>query len=199
MVKKGSLVVISAPSGTGKTTVIQSFLKKYGTQFNAARVVTYTSRLPRVGEIEGIDYHFVTVQQFEKLIKENFFLEYTCWCDDYYGSPRSIINEVEQGKLFFLIIDREGAKRVHMVYPHAVFVWLMPPSLQELEHRLKVRATDSSEKIKMRIEKAQLELSEEQNDQQLAYPLYQYHIVNNMVEDTVEKIKCIIEKLRKQC
>ena len=193
--KTGKLFVISAPSGTGKTTVVHLFLSRYGKQYQMQRVVTYTSRMPRKGEIEGIDYYFVTVQQFKDLIEKDFFLEWTCWCDHYYGSPQSIIADIKTGKSFFLIIDRMGAKRVYKAYSQAILIWLMPPSLQELEHRLIMRGTGTASVIKDRLIKAEAEIKEEEYDKQHAnYPLYQYHLVNNNLEDTVKQLVVLVDQ-----
>ncbi len=182
----GKLFVLSAPSGTGKTTLISLLMSRYNDTLHVKNVVTYTSRCPREGEVNGVDYHFVTIAQFKHMIDQNLFLEWNIWCDNYYGSPLSVLEDMRRGQSFILVIDVEGARRVRKAYADAVLIWLVPPSLFELERRLRGRGTDSEKILQSRLEKAQQEITLELQDQQYAEcPLYDYHVINNDKEVAV--------------
>ena len=144
--KTGQLIVISAPSGAGKDTVVKELMKEYGE--NKWVSVSATSRDARPGEKEGVDYFYLTKEEFEKNIEEGFFLEYTNYAGNYYGTPKKYIKEkLDQGIDVILIIEIEGAMNVKKLVPEALFIFIMPPSIKELVRRLKTRGTETNEKI----------------------------------------------------
>lgn len=179
---KGKLVILSGPSGVGKDTVIQEWQKQCP---NVHRVITYTTRPPRVGEIDEINYHFVTEDDFQKLIEENLLLEWKNVHGHWYGSPvREVDAALEDGKIVVLKIDVQGAEEVMRKRKDAITIFLMPPSQEELERRLKERKQDKIEDIERRIRDAKKEI-EKSN-------LYQYRVVNDSVERAVEEIRQIV-------
>ena len=185
----GQLIVISAPSGAGKDTVVKELMKKYGD--NKWVSVSATSREARPGEKEGIDYFYLTKEEFEKNIKEDFFLEYTNYAGNYYGTPKKYIKEkLDEGVDVILIIEIEGAMNVKKLIPEALFIFIMPPSIKELVRRLKNRGTETNEKILKRFNQTYKEINE--------VTKYNYVVVNDIVENAVEKVNSIInaEKCR---
>ncbi len=149
MRKKGMIVILSAPSGCGKDTVFREISK---IRNDVCESVSATTRQPRAGEIDGVNYFFKTKEEFEDMIKQDSFLEYACYNNCYYGTPAApALAAVQKGKICFLIIERKGAQKVMKNYPDAVSVFLMPPDMQTLEYRLKKRNTESDEVIKMRL------------------------------------------------
>lgn len=180
----GQIIVISAPSGAGKGTIIQELLKRD----NKTRwlSVSATSRDPRPGEKEGVTYYYLTREEFEKRIKEDYFLEYTNYAGNYYGTPKEFIKEkIEQGIDVILEIEIEGATNIKKLIPEALFIFIMPPSLKELVKRLKGRGTETNEKILKRFHEAYKEVNE--------VTKYNYVVVNDEVENAVEKIEAIIK------
>ena len=138
---KGLLVVISAPAGCGKDTVIAE-LKKADNSIKQS--ISMTTRAPRDGETDGVDYYFTTVENFEKNISENGFLEYVKYGVNYYGTPKKAIEEnINDGKSVILKIEVEGAGNVRKIYPDAISIFIMPPSFSELSRRLKNRGTET--------------------------------------------------------
>lgn len=136
--KKGTLFVISGPSGCGKGTVLKEVLKNPDLYFS----VSATTRDPRPGEVDGVNYRFMTNEAFEALIEQDGFLEYAGYCDHYYGSPKQPVEEqLAMGKSVILEIEVEGAMKVRAARPDAVFVFILPPSMTELENRLRGRGT----------------------------------------------------------
>ena len=187
--KTGQLIVISAPSGAGKDTVVKELMKTYGE--NKWVSVSATSREARPGEKEGVDYFYLTKEEFEKNIEEGFFLEYTNYAGNYYGTPKKYIKEkLDQGIDVILIIEIEGAMNVKKLVPEALFIFIMPPSIKELVRRLKTRGTESNEKILKRFHSTYKEINE--------VTKYNYVVVNDKVKDAVEKVNSIInaEKCR---
>jgi len=186
MPASGILFIISAPSGTGKNTIVEVFLNLYP-DLNMSRFITYTTKKPRLGDVQGKDYHFISVHEFEQKIQEGFFLEYSLAYGNYYGSAASMITRLEQGSSFFLIIDRDGADRIAQLYKHHILIWVTPPSLQELEARLIKRAGEAPEDIKKRLMLASIEIELEQ-----ATPLYKYHITNEHINESVSQLYSIV-------
>ncbi len=141
---KGLLIVVSAPSGCGKGTILSEVLKDDRFYYS----VSATTRSPRLGEVNGVTYHFITKQDFEERIKNNAMLEYAEYCGNYYGTPKKEIDEMrEQGKNVILEIEVQGAMKVREICPDAVFIFVLPPSVAELERRLKKRATETSKQL----------------------------------------------------
>ena len=148
--------------------------------------VSTTSRQPRSNDIPGITYNFVSKEEFEKLIEENYFLEYTNYVGNYYGTPKSTIKEkLDQGIDVILEIEIEGAMNIKKLIPEALFIFIMPPSLKTLVTRLKNRNTDSKEKIIERFHTAYKEINE--------VTKYNYVVVNDVLEDAIDKVEAIIK------
>lgn len=182
MRKKGMIVILSAPSGCGKDTVFREISK---IRNDVCESVSATTRKPRAGEIDGVNYFFKTKEEFEDMIKQDSFLEYACYNNCYYGTPAApALAAVQKGKICFLIIERKGAQKVMKNYPDAVSVFLMPPDMQTLEYRLKKRNTESDEVIKMRLKIAEEEIE--------AASKFTYVVVNNEHEKAVQEINDIL-------
>ena len=182
--KQGQLIVVSAPSGSGKDTVVKRLVERNKNDYWIS--VSATSRPPRKGEKEGVDYYYLTKEEFEQKIKDNYFLEYTKYADNYYGTPKqNIIDNLEKGKDVILIIEIEGASNIKKLIPEALMIFIMPPSLKELVRRLKKRGTETDEKIIKRFHTAYKEINE--------VTKYNYVVVNDILEDAVEKVESIIK------
>lgn len=189
MTKRGMLIVLSGPSGVGKGTVRKAIFDQDNNDFQYS--ISMTTRKPRPGEVDGVDYFFVSKEQFEHNIQTGEMLEYAKYVDNYYGTPLNYVNEtLDSGKDVFLEIEVNGAMQVRAKCPDGVFVFLTPPDLMELKQRLIHRGTDAMNVINKRIEKAVGEIKMMQN--------YDYAVVNDKVPNAVEKIKNIIrsERLR---
>ena len=186
---RGSLIVLSGPSGVGKDTVVSEYIKKYD---NAWLSVSTTSRAMRPGDVEGEIYNFVTKEEFEKLIEEDYFLEYACYVDKYYGTPKKFINEkLAEGKDVFLVIKIQGAMKIKELIPEALFIFLLPPNLKTLKQRLKNRGTETKEKIIDRFKTAYREMNE--------VTKYNYVVINDELDETVKKINAILVSEKCRC
>ena len=180
---KGILLVVSGPSGAGKGTICAA-IRKVFPKLNYS--ISMTTRAPRKGEVEGTSYFFRTNEEFEKLIKEDAFLEYARVYDHYYGTPKKYaLDKIENGESVLLEIDIQGAMQVKQRYPQGVFVYVVPPSLDVLSARIHGRVTDSEEVIQKRLAKITDELA-------MAHK-YDYIIVNDVLEDAVHKVCSILE------
>lgn len=156
--RKGRLFVVSGPSGVGKGTVVTEVLKRLP---NLRRAVTYTTRQPRPGEVQGKDYHFVSREEFERLKEQGAFLEWAEVYGNFYGSPRHEVEQIlSSGQDVVLVLDVQGALAVKRQIPDAVLIFLEPPSLEELRRRLEMRGTDPPEVIERRMAKAQWEMEQ---------------------------------------
>lgn len=179
---KGLLIVVSAPSGCGKGTILSEVLKDDRFYYS----VSATTRSPRLGEVNGVTYHFITKQDFEERIKNNAMLEYAEYCGNYYGTPKKEIDEMrEQGKNVILEIEVQGAMKVREICPDAVFIFVLPPSVAELERRLRKRATETDDVIAQRVSQARSEI-------ELARK-YDYVVVNAALEDAINDFKAVIK------
>ena len=180
----GQIIVISAPSGAGKDTVVKELMKRDSS--NRWVSVSATSRLPREGEKEGVDYYYLTKEEFQEKINDGFFLEYTNYAGNYYGTPKKYIKEkVDNGIDVILIIEIEGATNIKKLIPEAIFIFIMPPSLKELVRRLKKRGTETNEKIIKRFHEAYKEVNEVSK--------YNYVVVNDELDEAVDKIESILK------
>lgn len=180
----GHLFIISAPSGTGKSTVIQKVMEMRSDLYFS---VSATTRPPRAGEINGSSYLFMSHDEFLGLIRQNELLEYAEYIGNYYGTPKQpIIEHINRGNDIILDIDVQGCKQVKKAMPEAVSIFLIPPSLEELERRLRSRGTDADEKILKRLSRAKAELSEKGS--------YDHIVVNDSVEKAAAEIITIIDR-----
>ena len=167
--KQGQLIVVSGPSGAGKDTIVGKVIE------NNKKIwlsVSATSREPRNGEKEGVNYFYLTKKDFEKKIKQNYFLEYAEYAGNYYGTPKEkIIEKLENGYDVILVIEIQGAMKIKELVPEALFIFIMPPSEKELLKRLKNRKTEEKEKIVERFNIAYKEINE--------VTKYNYVVVND--------------------
>lgn len=188
MVNKGLLIVISGPSGAGKGTICRALLDKNP---DIKLSVSCTTRNPRQNEVEGINYYFITKEKFKEMIDADEFLEYAEVYDNFYGTPKAKVESIlNEGKDIILEIDIQGALKVKEKYPEGVFVFIMPPSMEELKNRIKKRGSETEESLIKRFKSAFQEINYVAN--------YNYVIVNDEVEKAVEKLEAIIlaEKCR---
>lgn len=184
MAEKGKLFVVSAPSGAGKTTLIQKVLSRFE---NLAYSVSHTTRPPRPGEIDGRDYFFVDEAQFKALIEENQMLEWAKVHNNYYGTSKTAVTgALEQGRNVLLDIDVQGAKQIMASELPLVSIFIMPPSMAVLEQRLRARGTDADEVIAVRLENARAEMAQQD--------LYTFRVVNDDLETAVSDILGLFEK-----
>ena len=187
--KRGSLIVISGPSGCGKGTVLSEYLKdnRDYTWYS----ISCTSREKRPGDEEGVNYYFLSRKEFEEMIKNDEFLEYAEYNGNYYGTPKEHIEDrLASGIDVILEIEVQGALKVKELVPEAICIFIMPPSMKELRNRLVGRKTESKEKVLGRFKEAYKEINE--------VTKYNYVVTNDDVENAVQKIKAILisEKCR---
>lgn len=180
---KGLLIVVSGPSGAGKDTICQKLIKENS---NIWMSVSMTTRKPRPLEKDGVDYFFVSSEEFENKINDNTFLEYASYNDNYYGTPKDKLEEkLNEGKDVILVIDINGAINIKKIIPSALFIFIMPPDMETLKNRLIGRKTESKDKVVKRFITAYNEVNN--------YKKYNYVVVNDKVEDAVNKVKSIIQ------
>jgi len=183
--KNGTLLVISAPSGTGKTTIVKQLMRQ---NKNIKASVSYTTRNMRPNETNGLDYVFVTEKIFESMIVQNMFLEFANVFGHYYGTPtKETLETLGQGYTIILEIDWQGAEQIRLERPDSISIFLLPPSKEELKKRLVRRATDSSDQIELRFQEAIKDIEQ--------YSYFDRVIVNNDVDSTCEEIMSCINKL----
>ncbi len=187
-VKKGEIIAVSAPSGTGKTTIVKNILKKYP---QIVFSISATTRPKRSSEKNGIEYFFVSEEEFLKKIENNEFVEWEKFYDYYYGTFKSTIEEnINSGKSILLEIDVKGALSLKSIYPESHLIYIKPPSFEELAKRLSERQTENEADFKKRIERAEMELNHTNR--------FDYVIVNEdlnkAIEETSELIKKILNK-----
>lgn len=188
MNERGKLIILSGPSGAGKSTVISKVLQlRRDVMFS----ISATTRPPRNGEAEGVDYFFVSREKFEEMIEENLFLEYAEYVGNLYGTPRAPTEKgLSSGMSVILDIEVKGAMQVKKLMPEAVLVFFAPPSFDELERRLRKRGKDSEEKISIRLKTARCEYGLAGN--------YDYIVINEDSDIAAEEVSSIItsEKCR---
>ena len=185
---KGLLIVVSAPAGCGKDTILEQVLANNDNIFYS---VSATTRTIRPGEVDGASYYFKSRVEFETMIKNSELLEYTEYCGNYYGTPRkAVMDMLDAGKDVVLKIEVEGAANIKRMFPDCVMIFILPPSISELDRRLHKRGTESEEVIQKRIAAAKNELTYAAN--------YDYTIVNGALEKAIEDFETVVraEKFR---
>jgi guanylate kinase len=184
MNEKGLLIVLSGPSGVGKGTVRKAIFSQEDTKFEYS--ISMTTRKPRDGEVDGVDYFFKSREEFEELIGQGKLLEYAEFVGNYYGTPVDYVREtINKGKDVFLEIEVQGAQQVRDKFPEGLFIFLAPPSLSELQNRLVTRGTETDEIIQGRLNTARKEIE--------MMNLYDYIVENDKIENAVEKINSIVQ------
>ena len=181
--KHGVLAVFSGPSGSGKGTVLARAMEK---DKNIVISVSVTTRNPREGEVDGVNYYFRTKDEFLKMISENGLIEWAQFCENYYGTPREMVEKcLEEGKNVILEIEVQGAMKVRESYPEAVLIFNLPPSTKVLRERLVGRNTESQEVIEKRLKTAEWELSQAEK--------YDYVIVNDDLDAAVDEFLAVLK------
>jgi guanylate kinase len=180
----GKLIVISGPSGVGKGTIIKRVIKRLD---NVKLSVSCTTRAPRPGEVNGVHYHFITKEQFEKMIAEEGFLEYESFFDNYYGTPRQMVkDEIEKGNSVILEIDVKGGMNVKRMEPDAMLIFIAPPNFDELKKRLENRNSETPEQIVQRVARATAEMRYSTE--------YDHVVINDDLDKAVEEVIGLIEE-----
>ena len=186
MSRRGILIVISGFSGAGKGTLVKRLIERYD---GYALSVSATTRQPRPGEEDGREYFFLNREQFERKIAEDGLIEYACYCDNYYGTPRDYVErQLAGGRSVILEIEIQGALKVKKQYDDALLLFVMPPSAAELRRRLAGRGTETEEVIEKRMRRAAKEAE--------GIESYEYIVVNDDLERCVEQLHGIIEAAR---
>ncbi|TMU87839.1 guanylate kinase [Bacillus sp. BHET2] len=184
MKEKGLLIVLSGPSGVGKGTVRKAIFSQEDTKFEYS--ISMTTRNPREGEVDGVDYFFKSREDFELLIEQGKLLEHAEFVGNYYGTPVDYVRQtLDAGKDVFLEIEVQGAQQVRDKFPEGLFIFLAPPSLSELQNRLVTRGTETDDLIKGRMNTARKEIE--------MMNLYDYIVENDQIEHAVGKIKSIVQ------
>lgn len=179
--KKGKFIVISGPSGVGKGTICKKIISDLELEYS----VSMTTRQKRDGEIDGINYYFTTKEDFEKRIKNDEFIEYAIYNDNYYGTlKKEVIDKINMGKNIICEIEVQGAKQIKKLFPEALLIFIMPPSIEELRNRLINRHTNDLEDVERRIE-----IAKEENKYK---DIYDYIVINDDLEKATNKVKEII-------
>lgn len=179
---KGKFIVISGPSGVGKGTICNKLIN----ELNAWYSVSTTTRTPREGEVNGVNYFFVTKEEFEDKIKNGEFLEYNVYNNNYYGTSKKVVlDKMNKGINVFSEIDVNGAHNIKKIFPDALLIYIAPPSIEALRERLIGRGTESIEKIEQRLEIAKKELEE--------INFYDYVVVNDDIEKATNEVRDIIK------
>lgn len=182
--KRGRLVLYTGSSGVGKGTILDELKKR---DPNIKVSISNTTRNKRNGEIDGVHYNFVTREQFEKLIKENGYLEYAEYCDNYYGTPKKAVEDMlDDGYTVILEIEVQGGLQIMKKHPDVLSIFILPPSMDVLEKRLRSRGTEEEETIQKRLEQAKNEIAFKDK--------YRYNVVNAELDKAVEQVLDIIHK-----
>jgi guanylate kinase len=179
---KGRLIVLTGPSGVGKGTLLRSLLRRHP-EIHVS--VSVTTRAPRPGESDGRDYHFVTRLQFERMVAQGELLEWAEFAGNCYGTPRQVVEEkIQAGQWVILEIELDGARQVRKTFPSALRMFILPPSMSELESRIRGRGQDSDSAIERRLTRAREEVN--------AAPEFDIQIVNDDLEEALSKIEAAL-------
>ncbi len=184
--EKGTLFVISAPSGCGKGTILEEVFKRVDNLYFS---VSATTRSPRPGEVDGVNYFFKTVDEFKEMVDNDGVLEYAQFCGNYYGTPKAaVLEKLSQGIDVVLEIETQGAMNIKKSYPQAVLIFILPPSIKELERRLKKRGTETDDVIAKRVGEASGEINKAYN--------YDFVLINDELELAIENFIHILKSHR---
>lgn len=187
MEQTGVLMVLSGFSGAGKGTLVKELLRKYD---EYALSISMTTRAPRPGERDGVEYFFTSREKFEETIVQNGLIEYALYCGNYYGTPRAYVeDQLTAGKNVILEIEIQGALKIKEKYPESLLVFVTPPSAEELKRRLEGRGTESAEVIAQRLARA--------TEESEGIEAYDYIIVNDKLEECVEELHRLVEASRR--
>lgn len=183
--EKGHIFVVSAPSGAGKTTIVKNVLSSLP---ELSFSISVTTRAKRGNENDGVDYHFISEEEFLKRIEKNDFIEWEKFYDYYYGTPKGLIEEkVKRGISVLLEVDVKGALNIKAIYPEAILIYIFPPSFEVLVERLKSRKTEDENDLRKRIERAKMELS--------LRGKFDYLVENKDLNNAVSEVKSIIKRI----
>lgn len=183
MKHSGKIFIVAGPSGAGKSTVLSHLFAGRDDLFYS---VSATTREPRPGDVDGVDYHFVTADHFRAMMRQDAFLECAEYVGNFYGTPRAPVEDaIAAGKDAILEIEVQGANQVHAKRPDAIRIFIIPPSWEELERRLRSRGTDTPEKIEKRLMRARVELD--------AAKEYDYIVLNDTIESAAAQLRAIME------
>lgn len=189
MTATGTLFIISSPSGAGKSSLLSALLEHYNGDQRIAVSVSHTTRAARLGEVDGVHYHFVSKEEFQTLIGRNAFFEWAEVFGNYYGTSKELIEQaLHAGTDVFLDIDWQGARQIRTLYPQAKSIFILPPSLTILEQRLNSRGQDSQEVIAKRMAQAVSEMSH--------YDEYDYLIINDHFESALQQLNAVVQANR---
>lgn len=188
MTKKGTLFVVTAPSGAGKTTLVQQVVSSLSSEYALEKVITYTTKQPRPGERQGIDYHFLTEADFLERISEGFFVEHSTAYGAYYGFPKEVFSFLLEGRSYLGIVDIAGAQAIRSYSSEAILIGIRPPSYEALKERLAHRAEDTAEAINFRLSLAHDEMD------LLNDSLFRYIIINDHLDESVKSLERIVRK-----
>jgi guanylate kinase len=178
----GKLIVLTGPSGVGKGTLLRSLMKQHPELYLS---ISATTRQPRPGEVDGQHYYFVSRDKFEQMVAAGELLEWAEYADNYYGTPRlSVERQIQQGRLVILEIEVIGARKIHETFPTALRIFISPPSLAELERRIRDRGQDSEDAIARRLSRAKAEIE--------AADEFDVQIVNDDLEEALLKLEATI-------
>lgn len=179
--KKGQLFIVSGPSGAGKGSICQKLINELDVELS----VSMTTRAPRPGEVEGVNYYFVTREEFQQSIDKGDLLEYAEVYGNFYGTPKQkVLDKLAAGKDVVLEIDIQGALKVRNAYPQGIYIFILPPSMTELRNRITRRGSDSPDSIELRLGETLTEVS--------YIDKYNYCVVNGDLDEAVKRVKAII-------
>ena len=185
MINQKRLIIITGPSGVGKGTVVKEILRKDN---NFWLSISATTRKPRIGEIDGKDYYFLSRERFTEMISKDLFLEWAEFAGNYYGTPKNYVEEkIEKDFLVILEIEVDGAKQIREKFPNNLSIFLLPPNKKELEKRIRSRATDNEASIKKRLKRSEFEIKMSQE--------FDYVLTNRDLKETVERVISVIKNL----